>query len=216
MAALVASPALAADLVIEEPALIVANSGDWSGIYAGVFAGYGAGTATSVSSVTDEFDASGYLLGGTLGANAQFDSIVFGVEGDIAFSGISGGDVCELNPAFDCAGTVNWLGTLRGRVGFAADDLLVYGTAGIAAAGLDMTVTPVPALSDGEYSDTFVGWTAGIGAELALSETISVKAEYAYVDLGSRTAPEGTLTTTGDTEISANLHTVKLGLNFGF
>lgn len=191
-------------------------AGDWSGFYVGVLGGYAAGTATSVSSVTDELDASGLFAGVTAGANLQMDGFVVGIEGDLSLTGIEGGDVCALNPAFDCAGSISWLGTLRGRAGFAMDDLLIYGTAGIAAAGIDMTVDPVPALASGEFSDTFLGWTAGAGVEMALNETMSVKAEYAYVDLGSRTAPEGTLTTTGDSEISATLHTAKVGLNFRF
>ncbi len=216
LVAVVASPSLGADLYLDEKPLIVDSVSDWSGFYAGVFGGYAAGTALSESSVSDEFDASGYLLGVTLGANTQIESYVLGLEGDLGLTNIEGGGVCLLNPAFDCAGTVGWLGTLRGRAGFAAGDLLVYATAGLAAAGMEVTVTPAPALATGEFSDTFVGWTAGIGAEWAVSETMSIKAEYAYVDLGSRIAPEGTLTTTGESEISANFHTAKLGLNFRF
>lgn len=181
-----------------------------------MFGGYAAGTATTVASVTDEIDLSGGLVGVAIGANYQLDSFVLGVEGDLAWSGISGSAVCALNPAFDCGGNIEWLSTLRARAGVAFDQALLYATAGIAVAGATATVTPAPAFTTGEYSDTFIGWTAGIGGEIKLTDTISARAEYAYTDLGTRTAPTGTLTSTGTTDISATLHTAKIGLNFQF
>lgn len=191
-------------------------SSDWSGFYAGVFGGYASGTATTVASVTDEIDISGGIAGVAIGANYQIDSFVLGVEGDLAWSGIGGSAICALSPAFTCGGDIEWLSTVRARAGVAFDQALLYATAGVAIAGATATVTPPPPLATGEYSDTFIGWTAGVGAEVKLTDTISARAEYAYTDLGTRTAPAGTLTTTGATAISATLHSVKLGLNFAF
>jgi opacity protein-like surface antigen len=217
LAAFVASPALAADLIVEQDAgIIEAAPGDWSGFYAGAFGSYATGTATTEATVTDEIDLSGGLFGAAVGVNFQVDNFVLGIEGDLAWSGVEGSAVCALNPGFDCAGSIDWLSTVRGRAGVALDNVLLYATAGIAIAGGSATVTPAPALATGEFSDTFVGWTAGIGGEIKLTDTISARAEYAYTDLGHRTAPAGTLTTLGDTDITATLHSVKLGLNFAF
>ena len=216
VAAPAASPAVAADLIIADDVGVAPVSDDWSGFYAGVFGGYAAGTAVTVASVTDEIDVSGGLAGVAIGANYQLDSFVLGVEGDLAWSGVSGSAICALNPGFECAGTLDWISTLRARAGVAFDQALIYATAGIAVAGATATVTPAPPLATGEYSDTFIGWTAGIGGEVKLTDTISARAEYAYTDLGRRIAPEGTLTTTGATNVSATLHSVKLGLNFAF
>ena len=37
----------------------------------------------------------------------------------------------------------------------------------------------------GGLSDVRLGWTAGAGLEYALNQSLSIKAEYLYVDLGS-------------------------------
>jgi outer membrane immunogenic protein len=61
-----------------------------------------------------------------------------------------------------------------------------------------------------------VGWTAGLGAEMKVTDNISIKAEYDYVDLGTRTAPAGTVATTEDTDISVAFSAARFGLNFHF
>ncbi len=219
LAAVTISPAVAADLQVEAPVLAALPdpvADDWSGFYAGVFGGYGAGTATTQTSVTQDIGVSGGMFGAAVGFNAQFDSFVLGVEGDLAWSGIEGSEVCAINAFFDCAGSIDWLSTVRGRAGVALDNVLLYATAGIAITGVSATVTPVPLNATGEYSDIFIGWTAGFGGEIKLTDTISARAEYAYTDLGKGTAPAGTLTTTGDSDLSGTLQSVKLGLNFAF
>lgn len=211
-----ASPVVAADLIIADDVGVAPASSDWSGFYAGVFGGYAAGTATAESALgTTEIDGSGGLLGVTLGGNAQFDGFVLGLEGDIAWAGIEGDAACTGAPGYTCGGTVDWMGSLRARAGIAVDQVLLYATAGAALAGVTATVTPVGAFT-GEFSDTFIGWTAGVGAEVKVTDDISVKAEYAYVDLGTKTAPAGTLSTLNATDLSPAFHTVKLGVNFAF
>lgn len=219
LAGVFAAPAIAADLQVETPALAdmadpVADN--WTGFYAGVFGGYAAGTATTQTSITQDIGVSGGMVGAAVGVNAQFDSFVLGVEGDLAWSGIEGSEVCALNATFECAGSIDWLSTVHARAGVALDNVLLYATAGIAITGVSATVTPAPASATGEYSDIFVGWTAGFGGEIKLTDTISARAEYAYTDLGTGTAPAGTLTTTGDSHLSGTLQSVKLGLNFAF
>jgi len=216
LAVFAASPVFAADLVIADDVDVAPVSSDWSGFYAGVFGGYASGTATAQSVLgLTEIDASGALLGVTVGGNAEFDGFVLGLEGDVAWAGIEGDAACTGAPGFTCGGTVDWMGSLRARAGVAVDQVLLYATAGAAFAGVTATVTPVGAFT-GEFSDTFIGWTAGVGAEMKVTDDISVKAEYAYVDLGTKTAPAGTLSTLNATDLSPAFHTVKLGVNFAF
>jgi outer membrane immunogenic protein len=219
LAAVVASPAIAADLVA--PAgpddLATAPVADWSGPYAGILAGYGMGVITSqTGGTTGTYAGAGWVLGGTLGVNAQSGNFVYGAEADLARTGIAGGSACAVSAAFNCAGSVNWVGTLAGRAGIVADGMLLYGKAGLAAGGVSMQVTPTPLGATGTFSDVFVGWTAGVGVEFKLAANVSLKAEVDHIDLGSRTAPAGTVTTTGDSVISPAFDAVKVGLNFAF
>jgi outer membrane immunogenic protein len=75
---------------------------------------------------------------------------------------------------------------LRGRVGFAVDRALLYGTGGLAVANVkyaDHTSDGVPLMNSGDA--TRAGWTAGGGIEWALNGNWTVKAEYLHVDLGN-------------------------------
>lgn len=221
LATIFASPAIAADLQAEvselaEPSGPVAD--DWTGFYAGLFGGYVAGDAqTQVDIVSDDIFVSGGLIGAAVGFNYQLDdNFVLGLEGDLAWTNAEGSAVCADNNLFICAGSLEWLSTVRARAGATFENALLYATAGIAVAGGTATVIPPPLNASGEFSDTFVGWTAGFGGEVKLTDNMAARLEYAYTDLGTRTAPQGTLTTTGDTEISPYFHSVKAGLNFAF
>lgn len=227
LAVLMTSAATAADLIVEEDVVeaAVAAGYDWNGAYGGAFVGGGWGTAAwdGVNWVAgwDDIDLSGGLVGIAAGANFQTDAFVLGIEGDIAMSNIGGLIECP-NPNFDCSTDVNWLATLRGRAGFAADTALFYVTAGLAVADVEaLTVdTVVPLDEDGTLTETYVGWAAGVGAEVAVTENISLKAEYLYVDLGTREDSGSALPLDGVvglfTEVGVSAHTVKAGLNFHF
>src|SRR6185312_12047858 len=83
----------------------------------------------------------------------------------------------------------DWLVTLRPRLGYAFDRLLLYATGGLAIANQKFSQSIVqlntPFVETGAVSRTSTGWTAGAGAEYALDNRWSLKAEYLYVDLGS-------------------------------
>ncbi len=229
----VAGAANAADLlIVDEPmAEIAMMSGhDWSGGYVGLFGGYGSGEVDWTADysgngvgtdVEGSFDASGWLLGVTAGANMQMDSFVLGVEGDIAWANISGeGTALDPDAEFPSvpSGTLDWVSTLRGRAGFAADNVLFYATGGLAFGGGEMSITNADDPGVTLQSDaTYYGWAAGLGAEIALDDNISLKAEYLYTSLSSDDADFG-LTDSGDltAETDFGMHTVKLGVNIGF
>ena len=116
--------------------------------------------------------AVGFLGGVQAGYNWQNGPWVFGVEGDIQASGAD--DTFApwkfSNP---------WFGTLRGRVGYAFNNVLFYGTGGLAFGELRAETF---GLSE---SHTSAGWTVGVGAEVGFSPNWSAKVEYLYVDLSS-------------------------------
>jgi outer membrane immunogenic protein len=214
------SPVLAADLIIEEEDVFVPEvvADDWSGVYIGGHVGWGWGNVD----VTDEggapfplgpiepYDASGFLVGGQIGANLQMDSFVVGVVGDLAWTGITGDSLLSGDDMLTT--DVNWLGTVRGKLGFAADVFMIYGTAGVAFAGVDTTLTDTGV--DATTSATDVGWVAGIGAEAMVAENVSIFGEVLYHDFGSNA-----VTFTGESETattSLNVTTVKVGANFHF
>lgn len=192
------SGAFAADLIVDEPAPTVLSSGtDWSGFYAGFNVGYGAGTIEATDLGLEE-DTNGFFGGVQIGYNFQADNIVFGIQSDLALSGVENDDE-------DPADSLDWFGSTTGRVGVALDTILPYVKAGIAyGAGTGTN-------NDIEDTQTSVGWTAGLGVEVALSDSMSLFAEYDYYDFGTATFNFG-----ADVDVDTTLHAVKAGLNFKF
>ncbi|KQU98913.1 outer membrane protein [Devosia sp. Root105] len=203
LAALAATSVHAADLIIDTPAEpgVVDVGGNWDGAYVGVFGGYGTGDF-EINDSGFLFDFDGWLLGVAVGANfAVADGIVAGVVGDIAWSNIA------IDPA-DFGGNeynVDWVGSLRGRLGFDGGAFLPYLTAGLAVAGGESVDPPV--------SDTavHVGWTAGAGVEFAVADNLSVDLLYRYSDYGTATYDLGP-----DFDIDFQTHQVSAGLNWRF
>jgi len=116
-------------------------------------------------------------------------------------------------PPFGCETKSKWLATVRGRVGYAFDRALFYGTAGAAFGNVQNGLTP-PTTFD---SSSQAGWAVGGGIEFAFAANWSVKVEYLFVDL-----PNGFCTTAlscggaaGSTAtFSENI--VRAGVNFKF
>lgn len=159
---------------------------DWTGIYVGANAGFSFGGSEWSDSVTGlssgSFGTSGFVFGGTLGANYQLGPLVFGVEGDGDWADAGGfGTFADSRLcAGGCLTNNSWLATVRGRAGYAFDRFLVYGTAGAAFGDVRASFTDEPV-----SSATKAGWTAGAGVEFALDPHWSAKAEYLFVDLGN-------------------------------
>ena len=162
---------------------------NWTGFYIGINAGYGTGNSNWTDGPlesTNFFPISGFLAGGTVGANYQIGQYVFGIEGDGGWTNLRGnsGSTCGgiaavVPPPVSCQTQSDWLGTVRGRVGYAFDRILVYGTAGAAFGNVQTGLNP-PSTFD---STTEAGWTAGVGVELAFAPNWTAKVEYLFVDL---------------------------------
>jgi outer membrane immunogenic protein len=182
---------------------------NWTGFYIGINGGGGFGR--SAWDPTGGFNTSGGLVGGTIGYNYQAGQAVFGLEGDIDWANINGTSTSGLcSPAgFSCTTKNTWLSTVRGRAGFAADRILFYGTAGGAFGEIQES-------GAGLTSNNFnrFGWTAGAGLEGALTDNLTARIEYLYVDLGSGSCTLVCFGTT--TNVSFKTSLVRAGLDFKF
>ncbi len=187
---------------------------NWGGIYLGINGGYGFGQSawTGGGLSTGNFDTSGFLVGGTLGANFQSDAFVFGVETDLDYTGITGSiaSACQGAPGVlgPCQTSNDWLGTVRGRVGYAADRVLFYGTAGGAYGDVKATAFGVT------NSQTEFGWTAGAGIEAAFADNWTARIEYLYVDLGNASC--GSACGGAPVSVSFTQSLVRAGVDFKF
>ena len=165
---------------------------NWSGPYAGLNIGYEWGKVTNTAG-----EPSGLMGGGQLGYNWQSGQFVFGAETDIQFSGAD-----DTFAPWKFANP--WFGTLRGRAGVAFNNILLYGTLGLAYGELKGTFLAL------DETRTEVGWAGGVGAEYGFTPNWSAKVEYLYMDLASRS-----FSITGtDNGLHANL--LRLGVNYHF
>lgn len=168
-----------------------------------------------------------------------------GVEGD--FNGIDGstsrdtGNVVEpvsgrTVRSIDDIG-MDWFATIRGRLGWAFDRFMVYGTGGAAFAKVDISkrfmwdfndgcpsVNGLFDCHDGGTNSTRTGWTAGGGVEWAFRDGWSAKAEYLYADLGDVTYSTfnngpgfvGGVGQVAFHTVSTKLQVFRLGVNYKF
>ncbi|HLH96853.1 MAG TPA: outer membrane protein [Xanthobacteraceae bacterium] len=178
----------------------------WGGFYLGLNGGGGWGRSTWDRA--GEFDLSGGVFGGTAGFGWQFGQVLLGIEGDVDWSGMSGSTAVAC-PA-GCSTQNNWLGTVRGRVGYAFDRILPYITGGIAAGDISAST---PGFAGA--SQTNLGWALGAGVEVAVYQSWSIKAEYLHVDLGSfNCALACGLNSADNVSFDANL--LRGGVNYHF
>jgi outer membrane immunogenic protein len=164
----------------------------WVGPYIGFNIGGQWGETTN-----NPTEPSGVIGGLQAGYNFQFGQFVIGAETDIQLSGAE--DTFApwkfSNP---------WFGTLRGRAGYALNNILFYGTGGLAYGGLEGEIFGLT------ESHTLIGWTAGAGMEVGFTPNWSAKIEYLYMALG-----EKTYNITGvDNGIDSNL--LRFGVNYRF
>jgi outer membrane immunogenic protein len=176
---------------------------NWTGFYVGINGGGGFGRSDYSAPVSSgSFNTSGGLVGGTLGYNYQMGQVVFGLEGDIDWSNIHGSAPCA---GTTCETRNNWLGTARGRLGYAVDRFMPYVTGGAAFGDIKTSIAGV-----GDTRTTKSGWTVGGGLEAAIAGPWTAKVEYLYVDLGDT----GTAVPGANANFRSNI--VRAGLNYRF
>jgi outer membrane immunogenic protein len=176
---------------------------NWQGFYIGVNGGYGFGNSNWGSPVSSgNFKVDGGLVGGTIGDNFQYGPWVFGIEADGDWTDIKGSTTCASGAI--CQTSNDWLATIRGRVGYAIDRVLVYGTAGGAVGDIKSAATGI-----GSVDNTEFGWTAGAGLEFGITENVTAKVEYLFVDLQSSNSQV-------PAPVSFDTSLIRAGLNFKF
>jgi outer membrane immunogenic protein len=241
--AMLAAPAFAADLSypVKAPIIAVAPMFSWTGFYLGANAGYGWGEGSANwgdyldyyysgwnSSYDGGTDPDGWFGGVQVGYNFQLqNNLVLGIEADAQFGSMK--DTLNYSASDPITGAsdvgtitskIESFGTIRGRIGYAADRFLPYVTGGLAWGNVkvneDWTSTlggvVQPGLSgSASVSETIWGWTLGGGVEYAVTDNWTVKGEYLYTDLGD-------ISWDGDasTDIGVKLQTLKVGVNYKF
>jgi outer membrane immunogenic protein len=206
---------------------------DWTGFYIGGnvgggwasaktdFSAGGAGFASATNNL------SGVLGGAQLGYNWQTGPVVLGIETDFQFTGMKGTLQAPTCPAAVCGVTTNasysqklpWFGTVRGRLGYARDSWLIYGTGGYAYARLETDASASAGATSMSLTqaETRSGWAVGGGIELAFARNWTARMEYLYIDLGRTNATlaiPGIATISEDSRVTQNL--VRLGANYRF
>jgi outer membrane immunogenic protein len=216
LAALLLSAAPFAAQAADQPAVspldaAIANSAhDWAGAYVGVNAGYAFGDFDTDGAATSDdptYSGEGALGGFQIGYNRQLGSLVIGVEGDLQAADIENSTTGA--GATTTTTSLDWFSTARGRVGYAFDSTLFYGTGGLALGGVETSVSGAGGDSDDKV---LMGFAAGAGVEQAVTDNISLKAEYLYVDLQDKQFETGT----NDTNAEWDGHVMRFGANLKF
>ena len=172
---------------------------NWTGFYFGADGGFAwqrsTGTLTTASGAVltpYSYSVTGPFAGIFVGGNYQFNRFVLGVEGDWQWSNLTGNNqvLAPLGATgalpsgpFTVSTTTKDYGSIRGRLGFAFDRFLVFGTGGWATGNPSTAFAltgAAPFVTTGGKSN---GWTAGGGIEYAITDTILGRIEYRYTDL---------------------------------
>jgi outer membrane immunogenic protein len=149
------------------------ESVDWSGYYAGVFGGTAEFDAERIfpNSVTS-FSGNGSIQGLVAGYNVQRNDWIYGIEADIAALSWTQGNQDSLSSGPGEGFDVNSAVSLRGRLGFALNQTLVFASAGIGRVDRQYTGN-----SGGELDLSGTGPVAGFGVEHRLDSNVSVGLE---------------------------------------
>jgi outer membrane immunogenic protein len=218
---------------------------NWGGIYVGLNAGgayvsQGAPANTIATTINPLFPAgtvipststssTGFAGGGQIGANFQASQFVFGIEADADYlsnkSTVTG---AEINDATGAATsnqhvyTLDIFSTVRGRVGYAVDRALFYGTGGLAMGeyqvqrtqltGVAGTATPGTLET---FSTLRLGWTAGAGLEYAFTDNLTARVEYLFAGL-EKLNYTFTVSNRATADPNEYVNIVRLGFNYKF
>lgn len=221
LTALVASPALAADLrrpappAYKAPPAPVIAVYNWSGCY---FGGHAGGlfarkewTLATTGDDLGSHDADSYLAGVQVGCNIQVGGgWVLGVQGDYAWTDAEGSNIDSFG--FTNRSQIESLSSVTGRVGYAWDRFLGYVKGG-GAWEQDNYDTSLAGVIQGTASETRSGWTVGVGGEYAFTDYLTGFVEYNYYDFGTRS---NTFSNGDIIDIKETKNVVKGGLNFKF
>jgi outer membrane immunogenic protein len=218
---------------------------DWTGIYGGIHVGGGVlndvvtnTTTTALLNAGTQTKLSPFAVvgGAQAGFNIEFAPFVIGAEGTFTWSDISGTQVTpSLQPTVseNSTSTPKWYATATAKAGFAANDFLFYAKGGAAWMNVHyiQNIAGGSVQSTQSVTDTRSGFTVGGGVEFGITENLSARLEYDFLDFGTKTynfnnlgfTPAGAATGTAATPIGPASMSIKsftqlitVGLNYRF
>ncbi len=212
-----AVPALAADLPLKAPALRAVY--DWTGFYIGGHFGYGGGSLgpntnpLPLEGVFLPHSVTGVMGGYQVGYNRQLsNNVVLGVEADATFPApVDQAAMARLPPA-PYNTSIDYIGTARGRIGYAFGPWMPYVTGGFAWGHPDVAFNDGSGAIVRHYQ---FGWTAGLGLEFAVSGNWSAKLEYNHVEL-SRQLYDLSGFGLANVNVDPRINLARIGLNYHF
>lgn len=200
---------------------------DWTGFYLGAHGGYGwAESGVSYTDLVDTDDdfsvnleSDGFVVGGQLGFNWQWESLVLGIEGDASFADLNGDDDFDngLGEIGNVENDVDMLASIRGRAGFAFDRFMPFITAGYGYADGEVSGNVTGDMS-GSFSEdqSYDGWVYGFGMEFAVTENVSLRAEYLRYDLDNDDLFFDNDSGDGTVESDLEVDVIRAAVNFKF
>jgi high affinity Mn2+ porin len=192
---------------------------DWTGFYVGGHVGYARGDAR-VNVVDDDavnFKSSfGSLIGGLQGGyNYVLPSrFLLGIEADASFLNYLASDDFawfRTTPDTDIAEKIEFMSTVRGRLGYTFDHWMAYATGGFAWSLGRYLQTPGVIDDPDKALHLHTGWAAGAGAEFAIAPNWIGRVEYLYANFGHADVVFPSGTTAGS---AYDVHMIRGGLNY--
>jgi outer membrane immunogenic protein len=175
-------------------------------------------TNADLSPITGKLRRSGAMGGVQVGYGLMTGPIHIGVEADMALTSLGGeqsasGVYNNASASARLKAKTDMLGSLRGRVGYVFDNVLIYGTGGMVSALQKSTFTVTQNDTGASFTSSGasygwrVGWALGLGAERFFARDVSGKLEYLYAHVGdgirARQNPNG-------------VHLLRGGVNYHF
>jgi outer membrane immunogenic protein len=193
----------------------------WTGFYAGMQAGYAWarnditamwGQASGPQEIF-EYTSRGAIGGLHFGYNRQVNRLVVGIEADLETGGLTGSNAGTVGAIHTTS--LDWIGSLRGRMGFVTGNSLLYVTGGLAYGSVSTEQYQQTSLAPFSIdTQRKTGWTAGAGLEHALASNLTIRMEYRYTDLGEVSYYSPKLWMRETSEITS--HAVRGGISFKF
>jgi outer membrane immunogenic protein len=202
------APAFAGDFAVPTysngPAFI-APMYDWSGAYIGVNGGWGSShncwdfTTPAGAFVASEgcHNANGGTVGGQIGYRWQSNAMVYGIEAQGNWADLTGSNISNFAPAFTNQSNVTALPLFTGQIGYAWDNVLLYGKGGAAMADshYDSFATAGGGLAASSGDQVRWGGAVGAGLEYGITPNWTAGLEYDHLFMGTKsvsfTAPAG-------------------------
>ncbi|MBP0617308.1 outer membrane protein [Jiella mangrovi] len=212
-----ATPAMAADIIAPEPPAPapmviepIAQTTTWTGLNLGVQAGgvFGhngdasfdtGGNAAFGEGDVDGDDTGNFIGGANIGYDYQFqNNVVLGAVADFNYINRKK-DTSYTTPdgsEFSSETKLNYLGTVRARLGYAMDNVLFYGTGGLAYGDVKQSTSTPSTAAGSEFADYdfttdsdkhSVGYAVGAGVDYMATQNLSFGVEYLYTNLGKNT-----------------------------